>query len=240
MEIVATKRETLKKKNKKLRNERKLPAVIYGEGIEPTSLTIGVKDFINVYKQAGETALVNLKYNGGSEKVLIKEVQINPVNMLPTHASFHKVNLTEKIKANIPVKIMGEELSPVVKSGEGLVLVLLNEIEVEALPSDLPQSFDVNVSHLEAVGQSVLVSELKYDRSKIEILGITPDDMVVKIDYAEMQEEPEEVAVSEAELIEGMEVTGEKPEGEEGAEGAEGGEKAGEIKGEERTEKEAK
>ena len=192
MEIVATKREALGKKNKRLRNERKIPAVVYGEGIESTILTIGAHDFINVFREAGETALIDLKYSDRSDKVLIKEVQFNPVNLTPIHVSFHKVNLTEKIKAHIPVEIVGETESPVVKSGEGLVLVLLNEIEVEALPSDLPQKFEVNVSHLEAVGQNVLVGELKYDKSKVELLGVTSEDMVVKIDFAEMKEEVEE------------------------------------------------
>ena len=241
MEIVATRREILGKKNKDLRNDRKIPAVVYGEGIESTPLTISTQEFINVFKEAGETALIDLKYDGKSGKVLIKEVQLNPINSLPVHASFHKVSLTEKIKANIPVEVVGEAESPVVKSGEGLVLVLLNEIEVEALPSDLPQKFEVNVSHLEAIGQNVLVSELKYDKSKVEILDISPEDMVVKIDYAEMQEEVEEV-VDEAALIEGMEVTGEKPEEEEGAEGEEGkeGKGGGEVKTEGKAEEKGK
>lgn len=221
MEIAATKRETLGKKTKNIRRERKIPAVVYGEGIESTPLTISTQEFIKVYRAAGETTLIDLKYNDSNEKVLVDEVQFHPITSVPIHASFHKVNLKEKIKANIPVKVLGEELSPIVKSGGGLVLVLLNEIEVEALPADLPQHFEVDVSGLEAIGQNILVSELKYDRDKVEILNAKADDMIVKIDYAEMQEEVEEV-VTEAELIEGMEVTGEKPEVEEGAEGEEG------------------
>ena len=220
MEIIATKREKLGKQNKSLRREREIPAVIYGVGMESTNLTIKSNDFIKLYKEAGETSLVDVKFNESNEKVLIKEVQLHPVTLAPIHVSFHKVDLTETIRANIPVEIIGEENSPVVISGEGMVLVLLNEVEVEALPSDLPSNFVVDISHLKEIGQAVTVAELNFDKEKVEVVGAEDDELVVKIDYAEMAEEEEE-EVSEEELIEGMEVTGEK-ECEEGEEGEEG------------------
>lgn len=220
MEIIATKRETLGKKTKELRKNRQIPAVIYGSEIESTSLTINTLDFIRVYKDAGETTLVDVKYNGSNEKVLIKEVQVHPVSLNPIHVSFHKVDLTAKIHAHIPVEVINEEASPIVINGEGLVLTLLNEIEVEALPTDLPPHFEIDVSHLSEIGQAVTVGELNFDREKVEIVDLEDDALVVKIDYAEMaEEEEEEVELTEEELIEGMEVTGERAEGEEGEDG---------------------
>lgn len=221
MEIIAEKRTEFGKKSKKIRREKKLPAVVYGVGIESFPLTIDNLSFIKVFREAGETALVDLKFNGSNEKVLIKEVQVHPVTMAPIHVSFHKVDLTEKIRAKIPVEIVGEEESPIVKSGEGLVLTLLNEIEVEALPADLPQMFEVNVSHLTELDQAVTVGELKYDKEKVEIINVENEDLIVKIDYAEMEEVEEEEELTEEELVEGVEATEEKEDSEEGEEGEE-------------------
>jgi large subunit ribosomal protein L25 len=218
MEIKATKREKLGKSTKSLRKNRQIPAVIYGEKIKPTPLTINTLEFKKVFKEAGETTLIDVKYNNSNEKVLVKEVQLHPVTLEPIHVSFHKVDLTEKIRADIPVEITGEEECEIVQKGEGMVLTLLTEIEVEALPTDLPSNFEVNISRLAEVGQGITVEELNYDKKKVEIVGAEEDELIVKIDYAEMEEEEEEEEITEEELIEGMEVTGEKEEEEEGEE----------------------
>ena len=118
MQILAEKREKLGKQSKKLKAVRKIPAVVYGSGLESTALEIDLINFGKVYKEAGETSLIDLKFNDSNEKVLIKEVQYNPVTLIPLHASFFKVNLKEKIKANIPVHVIGEEESPIIKSKE--------------------------------------------------------------------------------------------------------------------------
>ncbi len=219
MEIIAEKRTIKGKQNKKLRRDRKIPATVYGKGMESESLTIDLNNFIKVFKEAGETTLIDLKYDGTDEKVLVKEFQVHPVSLVPTHVSFHKVDLTEKINANVPVEVIGEDVSPVVKSGEGLVLVLLNEIEVQALPANLPSEFTVDISNLDEVGAGITVGELIFDKEKVEIIGLEEDEIIVKIDYAEMLEEEEE-EVSEEELIAGVEATEEKPE-EEGEEAEE-------------------
>ena len=103
-----------------------------------------------------------------------------------------------------------------VKSGEGMLLTLLSEIEVEALPADLPSSFEIDASHLKEIGEGITIAELKFDKEKVEIVDKEPEEFVVRIDYAEMEEEPEEEAeLTEEELIEGIEATEEKEESEE-------------------------
>lgn len=211
MEINTEKREKFGKKTKKIRESLKVPAVIYAKGINSIPITIGKNQFLKVYSKAGETTLVDLKINGKTEKVLIAEVQTHPVTSEVIHVSFHKVDLKEKITAEVPVEVIGEKESPVLKSGEGMLLVLLSEIEVEALPTDLPSKFVVDVSHLTQINQAVAVGELQYDRKKVEIVDLELDDLVVKIDYAEMAEE-EEAVVTEAELVEKVEATEELSE----------------------------
>ena len=190
---------------------------MFGKDMESVPLTIDTIAFQKVYSEVGETALVDLKYEDGDEKVLIKEVQVHPVTGNPLHAGFYKVNLKEKITAEIPVEVVGEENNPLIKSGSGILLMIMNTVEVECLPSDLPQNFEVDVAHLEEIGDGITISELKYDKDKIELMGEFEDDeLILKITYAEMEEEEEEV--DEAAAIEGMEATEEGAE-EEGSDG---------------------
>ncbi|EKD99579.1 MAG: hypothetical protein ACD_22C00230G0003 [uncultured bacterium] len=212
MELIAQKREKFGKQVKKLRTDRQIPAVMFGKGLESTPVTIELNKFIKVYDTAGENTLVDLNIDGTTEKVLIKDVQFEPVTGAPIHAGFHKVNLKEKISAEVPVEIIGADKNELVKSGAGLVLTLLNEITVEALPSDLPSKFVVDVSNITEIGDAITVSQLEYDKTKVELPGYEPDDVIVKIDNAVMAEEPEEETVSEAEALAKVEATEELSE----------------------------
>lgn len=213
MQLNAKKRQEFGKENRKLRRERSIPGVVFGKGLDSIPITLNVNDFVKVYTTAGETNLVDLKIDGSIEKVLIKEVQFHPVSSSILHVNFHKVNLKEKVTASIPVEIEGEEENALVKSGEALVFAVFNEIEIEALPTDLPDAFIVNVKDLAEIGAGITIAALNYDRSKVEILDHEEDDLVVKLDYAVTQEELAEEK-TEAELLEQIEVTGEKPESE--------------------------
>jgi large subunit ribosomal protein L25 len=197
MELIAQKRESFGKKVEGLRNNRQLPAVMFGKGLESTPLTLDYVSFVKVYGDAGETSLVDLMIDGTRERVLVKDVQLDPITLNPIHVGFHKVNLKEKISAAIPVEVVGEEENELVKSGEALVLTLLNEITVEALPTDFPSEFTVDVSGLKEVGDGITIAQLEYDREKVEITDYDSDEIVVKLDYAQMQE-TEEVTEEEA------------------------------------------
>ena len=179
---------------------------------------VDLNQFMKVYNTAGETDLIDLEFSGKKEKVLIKDVQLHPVSYKPIHASFFKVNLTEKIKANIPVEVVGEENCSILKTNEGVLLVLINEIEVEALPAKLPHAFVVDVSGLTAVGQTVDVKDLNYNKKDVELVGLKPEDHVVKIDSAQMVEVEE--TVDEAAAIASVEATQELSEEEKAARAA--------------------
>lgn len=206
MELTSQTREKLGKKAKSLISERKIPAVVFGKGIDSIPISVDQLEFVKVFRNAGETTLVDLSVGGKNEKVLIKDVQLDPITGSPIHAAFHKVNLKEKIKAEIPVEVVGEAQNDLIKSGEGLVLTLLNSIAVEALPSDLPHEFVVDVSGIITLGGGVKVSDLVFDREKVEILDAEPDELVVKIDSARMAEEVVE-EVTEAEALASVEAT---------------------------------
>jgi len=208
MKLTAEKREVLGKKVKRLRQQGKLPAVVFGKEVGSIPITLDKREFLKVYTEAGESTLVDLHLPGADKpiKVLISETEVDPVSDEILHASLHAVTLTEKATATIPIEIVGE--SPIVKSGEGMLLTLLDEVEVEALPQDLPSEIKVDISNLTEIDQGIAVKDLPIDKSKVEIKH-DPEDLVVKIEHAEMKEEEE--VKEEVPIEEAVEVTKEKP-----------------------------
>lgn len=211
MELKANLRQLSGNHAKKLRETSLIPAVVYGLGNPSISLEIDYNSFVKLYKQAGETSLIELKFDNTSKKVLIKEIQKDPVSMKVIHVSFLEVNLKVKIKANIPVNVIGAEESPILKSGEGILNLIKQEIEVEALPADLPHEFTVDVSTLENIGDEIKVSQLNYDRNKVELVGLSEEDLILNIDRPQ-EEVAEEETISEEERIAQLEALSEKPE----------------------------
>jgi large subunit ribosomal protein L25 len=211
MEITGQKRLEKGKKVKHLRNQNLLPGVIFGKGMESEDITIGYTDFRKVFEEVGETNLIDLNIESENYKVLVRDFQTDPLSDKFTHVSFYKPNLTEKVEVNVPVEVVGEEENALVKSGEAVVLTLLQEIPISALPTELKDSFIVDVSNLAEIGEGITVGQLDYDKEKVEIMDIEEEELVVKLDHAQMAEE-EETEVSEEELIEGMEATAEAEE----------------------------
>ena len=213
MELIGEKRQKIGKAVKSLRKMGLIPAVIFGNEIESDSIVLNRMAFAKLFSKAGETSLVDLKIEDKSYKVLINDVQFDPVSDKIIHAGFYKPNLKEKTEVHVPVKVIGEEANPLIKSGEGVALQLMNEILVRALPSDLPEAFVIDVSLLTKVGDGVTVGELSFDKSKVEIIHLDADELVVKLDNAVMAQTAEDTAaeaLSEQEAIEKLEALKEK------------------------------
>lgn len=199
------------KKLKVLRRQGIVPANIYGKHIPSTAIQVEGKELISVVKQAGETTLIELSLEKEKRPVLIHGVQKDPVDGNILHVDFHQVNLKEKTTAAVPLKLVGE--SEAVKSGVGLLLQTLSELEVEALPQDIPHEVEVDVSSLTEVGQSFLVKDLKVP-SGVSVLTDS-ESPVVSLQQAEMEEEVVEETPTEVEVISEKKEEGEEtPEGE--------------------------
>lgn len=209
--LLAQERKVAGKKVKKLREEGKIPATVYGKDFASRVLAVDLREFRKVWAQVGETGLVDLNINGKTTPVLVADVQKHPVNHQILHVQFHAVKLTDKIKAHAPVELTGE--SPKVASGEGLLLQILQEVEVESLPADLPEKIVADVSSLTEIGQQLAVGDLLRIPG-VEIL--TPaEEIVVKLVSAvsqETQKETEEVAKEEAGSESGEVAAGEEKE----------------------------
>src|SRR3990167_6848313 len=172
------KRELLGRKVKKLKKKGILPGNVFGKDVESVSLQLPLSEFNKVYKETGETGLIELQVNGDKKPVLIHNLQKDPVSDMPIHVDFLQVNLKQKVTADVPVEAVGE--SPAEKQGLGTVVQYINEIEVEALPTDLLEKFVIDVSKLEEVDQAILVKDLKYDKAKIE-LKVDSEEIIAKV-----------------------------------------------------------
>lgn len=214
IELQAEKRESIGKGLNSLRKEGFLPSVVYGHNFEAAPIQIKYTDFENVFKKTGESTLINLKIGDREEPTVIKDIQKDPVTDKIIHADFYKVNLKEKIKAKIPLVSVGE--SEAVKAG-GILVKTANELEVEALPQDLPHELQIDLSRLQNIGDHILVKDIFVSQDvKIEA---NPEDVVALI-----QTPREEVVEAAPPLVEEVEVI-KKPSAAEAMEGKEGKEK---------------
>jgi len=194
------KRKVLGKKVKKLRKEGILPANIYGKNVKSLAVQVSLKEFLPIYKKVGETGIVEIMVEGEKtpRHALIHNVQKDPVTDQLLHADFHQVSLTEKITASIPVELVGE--SPAVAQKLGVLIQPLSEVEVEALPTELPEQFTVDISGLKEVDQAITVGDLK-PPAGVKILT-SEKEILVKINPPTKEEEvapPPTEVVSEEE-----------------------------------------
>jgi large subunit ribosomal protein L25 len=203
------------RKLKALRAQGILPANVYGKKIKSEALQVSLKEFEKLFSKVGETGLVTLNIKNGKKEekaVLVSNIQIDPVSDEPIHVDFRQVDLTEKITAEVPVEMIGE--SPAEKQSLGTVVQYLDEIEVEALPTDLPDKFIIDVATLVEVDQAVFAKDLKVDPKKVSI-KVNPEEILVKVEPPQKEEVAPAPAVVEEEAV----VEGEAPKEEVVAEG---------------------
>ena len=157
-----------------LRKGGEIPAVFYGMGKETTPITISSVEFKKVWHKAGESSTIKIESEAGNVDTLIHEVQVHPVTDEPIHVDFLVVDMNKKIKVHVPLEFIGVSLA--VKSAIGSLVKVLHEVEVEALPKDLPHSLSVDISKLITVEDQVLVSDISIPAG---VTLITPTEEVV-------------------------------------------------------------
>ena len=185
--ITAKLRTALGKQTGKLRKAGSLPAVLYGPKTKAVALEVPAKEFGKVYKSAGENTLVNLVIEGqpAQKKVLIHDVAKHYMKNEPIHVDFYEVDLSKKIHAKIPVQFVGT--SPAVKELGGILIKNLTEVEVEALPADLPHSIEINIEKLATFDDSIRLGDIKLS-GDVKILG-NPEELVAAVQPPRSEEE---------------------------------------------------
>ena len=160
VEIQIEPRETgTKGKAKRLRREGKLPGVFYGPKAQTVPLEVDRKDFLSRVADLEGSHLIRIKSGSPllADKVaLVKEMQFHPVTGEVLHADFYEVDLTAKIRVKVPLHFVGKAAG-VVRGG--ILQPIVREVEVECLPMDIPEFFNVEVSELD-IGDSLHVTGL--------------------------------------------------------------------------------
>lgn len=201
--LKANRRTVIGKQVNALRRQGKLPAVLYGRHIEATPILLDQKEASRQLEKISSSALIVVDVDGERYYALVRERQRNPMLGSLRHVDFQAVLLTEKVRAKVAIRIIGE--SPAVETYFGILVTGLEELEVECLPRDLPERVDCDISNLAEIGDSVYVRDLSLPKG-VSILD-NPDELVVVItapvsEVALAEEEAEVVAEAEPEVIE--------------------------------------
>jgi len=185
-------RTVVGRKVKFLRKEGLLPATVYGHKFESLSIQFKALELEKLFNEVGESGLVELLVGEEKLPVLFRNPQYSAILGDLIHIDCYKVNLKEKITASVPIEFIGE--SQAVKEGNTLVEIT-TEVEVEALPANLPESIEVDISILNAVDDAITVGDIKLDEKVAMVTSL--EQVIVKIEAPRAEEEvivPEESA----------------------------------------------
>jgi len=200
----------IKESLSKLRKEGKIPAVFYGKKEKSTSIKLPYAIFEKTLKEAGESTIIHLKGEGISTDALIHEVDLDPVTDKPRHADFYAIEKDKKLEVKIPLEFIG--VSPAVKDLGGILVKVMHEVEIEALPKDLPHKLVVDISTLVNFESVIVAGDIKLPAG-VE-LKEKPTEIVASV-YEPKEEVVEEKPVD----LSAIEVEKKGKEAKEGKEG---------------------
>ena len=190
----ATKRDVVGKQVKALRREGKLPAVIYGRHTEPVNINLDAHSASLTLGRLTPSSLVTINVDGTEYPSLVREKQRDYIKNRLLHVDFLAVSMTELLRTNVNVHFVG--VSPAVKDFNAVLVKNLEELEVECLPTDLPESIEVDISAMTKPGEGIRVRDVQIS-DKIRILNDS-DTMVAVATFAKVEEEAAAVPGAEA------------------------------------------
>jgi large subunit ribosomal protein L25 len=195
-QLAAQSRDIVGNKVRVLRREGSVPAVVYSKVVSSTPIQINALEFVKVFKQTGKTDVIDLNIDGKIQPCLIQAMDIHPFKHTIRHIDFLAVDLKKKITASVPVITSGD--APGVKEVGGVVNIALNQIEIEALPDDIPENITIDISSLIDFTHSIYISDIKLPKdAKYKIIS---DSELLVVNLAhQSQEEEKETPVTEVE-----------------------------------------
>ena len=193
--LSATKRELHGKSVARLRREGILPAVVFGHGHASESIQVDAREFETLRRAAGRHALVDLKVGSGRARpVMIQSVQEDPIRRVPLHIDFHVVKMTEEMTVDVELVATGE--SHALQRLDGVLLHALEHVRLRALPADIPQSIEYDISVLYGFDDVIHVRDL--DLPAHVTLVTDPDELVAHVGRPRVEHVPEAPAAPEA------------------------------------------
>jgi len=158
--LAAQSRTALGRQAKQVMETGSIPAVVYGHGTSPRSITVNLSEFRKLLRSAGTSSLIDVAIDGATPvKALIKEVQVHPITMAPVHADLHQIRMDEELTTEVPIVFIGE--SPAVKGMAGTLVHSIDALEVTCLPADLPHEIQVDISVLATFDDVITIGSLK-------------------------------------------------------------------------------
>lgn len=213
LQLQAKAREVQAATANNVRGQGSIPAVLYGHNIPNVHVTVAQGEFEKLFRKAGESTIVELKTDDGkTHNVLIQAIQKHYLTGTITHVDFYEVSMTEKLTATVPLEFVGE--SDAVKILGGTLLKVIDEIEVECLPGDLPHSLEVDISVLKTFDDSILVKDIKLPKGVV----VTSDPEETVANTQAPRDIEAELAEPVVEDISAVEGAAEDKPAEEGAE----------------------
>ncbi len=192
--LQAEKREVIGKQVKAMRREGKLPAVIYGRHTEPINVSLDAHTAALVLGKLTSSSLVTISLDGKEYPALVREKQRDFIKNRLLHVDFLAVSLTESIRATVSLNFIG--VSTAVKDFNAVLVHNLESLEVECLPTDLPERIEVDITPLEKPGDGIRVRDIVAS-DKVRLLD-DPDTMVVVATFAKVEEEAVAAPTEEA------------------------------------------
>ena len=191
--------QTGKGANRRLRAQGRLPAVLYGHGMESLAVSVEIRDVDQILRsKTGHNTIFKLAVGKTSSDVLIKDYQLDPIKGTLLNADFLTVSMDEKMTFSVPVQTQGTSVGVI---AGGVLDLVLREISVECFPAELPDHIIIEVTDLD-IGESFRVEDLNIDSSRINLLS-APKLVVLSIVPPHVEKEPEEVALAdEKDLLE--------------------------------------
>ncbi len=183
--ISATRRDVIGKQVKALRRAGKLPAVIYGRHTEPININLDAHTAAMALAKLGSSSLVTISVDGTEYPALVREKQRDYIKNRLLHVDFLAVSMTEKLRTSISVHFIG--VSGAVKDFNAVLVKNLEQLDVECLPTDLPEHIDVDITALEKPGDNIRVREVQVN-DNIRLLN-DPDTVVAVATFAKVEEE---------------------------------------------------
>jgi large subunit ribosomal protein L25 len=208
--------------SRRLRRTDKVPAVLYGGDSEPVALTLSHKDMLHDSgRESFYSSILEVHLpDGRNQQVVVRDLQRHPFKPRILHMDFMRVSATELLRISVPLHFTGEDESPAGKMSGVVIQHLMTEVEIEALPKDLPEYIEVDLSMLDA-GEAFMLSDLKAPEGVELMLLSHDDDLEYMVANAIHISETQGEGVEEEEVEDDGEGEGEELEGDEAAEGEE-------------------
>jgi large subunit ribosomal protein L25 len=192
--------------SRRLRRSGQVPGVMYGAGKDNTHIVMDHEDVMHKLEiEAFQSAIIDVKVDGKSQQAILRDVQMHPYRRQVMHIDFQRIRATEKFDISVPIHYTGEEEAPGLKIEGGIFSRLMNDVQINCLPADLPEYLEVDVSALD-MSASVHLSDIQLpDGVTITSLAHEGEDLAIATIMPPKIEEEEEEVEAEAEDLEGAE-----------------------------------